>query len=99
MAVHRRSGTVTNAGVAVPGLQRTTLLRSRCAAPGTLSLEGLIRLAHLAADAIEASHRRLVVLVDVHRARVRAGRAFLVAEPFISEPAAGPGGDVLRLDA
>src|SRR4029079_8621853 len=61
--------------------------------------KSLIRLAHLAADAVEAGDRRLVILVDVHRSRIGAGGAFFVAEPLVSKPAAGPGRDVPRLNA
>src|SRR3954454_21382382 len=59
----------------------------------------LVRLIHLAADALEAGAGGFVVLIDVHRPRVGAGGFFLVAEPLVSQAATGPCADALWLDA
>ncbi len=61
-------------------------LKRRCLRP-----ERLIGLARLAADAGEALLGRLVIGLDVERARIGAGGLLLVAEPLVDEGARGPG--------
>lgn len=58
----------------------------------------MIGLSELAADALEALLRRLVIPIDIHRVGIGPGGLLLVAEPLIGEPAAGPGLHVLRID-
>ena len=57
----------------------------------------LVGLPGAAADAGKALLGRIVILADVERLGVGAGRLLLVAEALVSQAAAGPGGEALRL--
>ena len=74
-------------------------MRRRRLSRDAIKLERLVGLADLSAQPGEAGLGRLVVLVDVHRLGVGAGRLFLVAEALVGEAAAGPSLQALRIGA